>query len=135
MSQMRKLGKREREARKRLRRARVSTGAVTGWLKLGRKHLSRWTWTCGLAVADSRQPRILYGSLCSAYDIACIGILGRRQSQFPGYRTGQHMLEPVGPGLMRCNNKTIEFYMAQKGKIRHITPQQMIIKSYRHYDK
>lgn len=47
-------GKREREARKRHRRARCwRIGSPDGGLKLGRTHLRRW-WLADLAVADSR---------------------------------------------------------------------------------
>lgn len=48
-------GKREREARKRLRRGRTWT-AATGWLKLGRKKSLISIWR-HLTVADSRKPR------------------------------------------------------------------------------
>lgn len=36
-------GRRAREAGKRRRRARVWSGTLPGWLKLGRKHFRRWT--------------------------------------------------------------------------------------------
>ena len=63
-------GKREREARKRRRRARVwtsSMGAEAAPLKLGRKHMQRW-WSKYLrtsalrrefhAVADAEKPGV-----------------------------------------------------------------------------
>ena len=46
-------GRREREARKRHRRARSYFGSHDGWLKLGRKHLRR-ELKKHLAVVDSR---------------------------------------------------------------------------------
>lgn len=49
-------GKREREARKRHRRARYCDGSHDGWLKLGRKHLRR-RLRAHLAVADSRNAK------------------------------------------------------------------------------
>lgn len=51
-------GKREREARKRHRRARVwvsSMGAEAEPLKLGRKHMQRY-WRRFHAVADAEKP-------------------------------------------------------------------------------
>lgn len=52
-------GKREREARKRHRRARVwvaSMGAEVAPLKLGRKHYQRWLRQFALSVADAEKP-------------------------------------------------------------------------------
>ena len=51
-------GKREREAGKRHRRARIwssSMGADTAPLKLGSEHLRRWCRRCTLAVADAEK--------------------------------------------------------------------------------
>lgn len=55
-------GRREREARKRHRRARVSSGTECGWLKLGQEHFRRWCrehlrhWIFPpMCVADSRK--------------------------------------------------------------------------------
>lgn len=47
-------GRREREAGKRHRRARVFTGTLPGWLKLGRKHFRRWTGF-SMFVADTER--------------------------------------------------------------------------------
>jgi len=52
-------GKRERTARKRHRRARYSTGAMSGWLKVGSKHFRR-ELRRALAVADVEKPEGLY---------------------------------------------------------------------------
>ena len=48
-------GKREREARKRHRRGPTWT-SMTGWLKLGRKHSSRFYRALHLSVADAEKP-------------------------------------------------------------------------------
>ncbi len=50
-----RLGKREREARKRCKRASVITGAMPDWLKLGHKHLGRWIRSslCQVSVAEA----------------------------------------------------------------------------------
>lgn len=55
MSYKRKhLGRREREARKRHRRGRMSCSATNWeWLKLGRKHHARW-WYRSMSVADNK---------------------------------------------------------------------------------
>ena len=47
-------GRREREAGKRHRRARVLTGTLPGWLKLGREHFRRWTGF-SMIVADTER--------------------------------------------------------------------------------
>jgi hypothetical protein len=45
------------------------------------------------------------------------------------------MLEPVGAGLMHADNKPLQFRMSQKGKIRKITPELLVIKSCVHNER